>query len=66
MGRRAGDKVMETDWDLINYLLEEVYVALVPGTPFGAPGFARLSYATSMEQIEKGVGRMAEAFGRLE
>ncbi|MEC8023066.1 MAG: pyridoxal phosphate-dependent aminotransferase [Myxococcota bacterium] len=65
LGRRLGGTVMQTDWDLINYLLEEAHVALVPGTPFGAPGFARLSYATSMEQIEKGVGRMADAFGRL-
>ena len=65
LGRRFGEKVMESDWDLINYLLEEAHVALVPGTPFGAPGFARLSYATSMAQIEKGVGRMAEAFAKL-
>ncbi len=66
LGRRFGSKVMETDWDLINYLLDEALVALVPGTPFGAPGFARLSYATSMDNINAGMDRMQAAFARLE
>ena len=51
---------------LIDYLLDEAKVALVPGTPFGAPGFARLSYATSMENIEKGLARVSKAIGQLE
>ena len=65
LGRRYGDKVMATDWDLIDYFLAEAQVALVPGTPFGAPGFARLSYATSMANIEKGLSRMETAISRL-
>jgi aspartate aminotransferase len=65
LGRKFGDKVMSSDWDLIDYLLEEAGVALVPGTPFGAPGFARLSYAISKEQIVKGMDRMERAFGAL-
>lgn len=66
LGRRFGSKVIDTDWALIDYLLDEAKVALVPGTPFGAPGFARLSYATSMENIEKGLARVSAAIGRLE
>ena len=39
-------------------LLEEAHVGVVPGTDFEAPGFARLSYACSMEQIEKALDRI--------
>lgn len=39
-------------------LLEEANVGVVPGTDFEAPGFARLSYACSMEQIETALGRI--------
>ena len=39
-------------------LLEEAHVGVVPGTDFDAPGFARLSYACSMEQIEKALDRI--------
>ena len=65
LGRSFQGKVMATDWDLIDYFLSEAQVALVPGTPFGAPGFARLSYATSMANIEKGLSRLETAIGRL-
>ena len=39
-------------------LLEQASVAVVPGSPFGAPDNVRLSFATSMEQIEKGLDRL--------
>jgi aspartate aminotransferase len=39
-------------------LLERAHVAVVPGTDFGAPGFARLSYATGMEQIRSALERI--------
>jgi aspartate aminotransferase len=45
-------------------LLERESVALVPGEAFGAPGYLRISYATSMERIEEGLRRMARYFGR--
>jgi len=54
-----------TDVDLCTYLLDEARVAAVPGSGFGAPGHVRLSYATSMEAIEAGIERMAEAFSKL-
>ena len=65
LGRKAGDVVLESDWDLTNYLLEKASVAIVPGTPFGAPGFARLSYASSMESINEGLNRMEKALDQL-
>lgn len=39
-------------------LLEEEHVAVVPGSGFGAPDYIRISYATSMEQLEKGLARI--------
>jgi aspartate aminotransferase len=49
-----------TDSKLIDLLLEKHLVAAVPGSAFGAPGYMRLSFATSMEQIDKGCDRIAE------
>ena len=46
-------------------LLEEELVAVVPGEGFGAPGYIRLSYATSDEILEKGLERMANFCGKL-
>jgi len=47
------------------YLLDEARVAVVPGGAFGADGFIRISYATSMERIKEGVERMSRAVARL-
>ena len=60
----GGDKIA-SDLELCTYLLEEGKVALVPGSAFGAPGFARLSYACGLPQIEQGIARMATALGKL-
>src|SRR5271170_2854032 len=43
--------------DFCAQLLEQQNVAAVPGTAFGAPDYIRISYATSMENIEKGLDR---------
>jgi len=50
---------IEDDLQLAEYLIEEVGVALVPGSAFGSPGFMRLSFATSMENLEEAIGRIA-------
>jgi aspartate aminotransferase len=54
-----------TDVEVSTYLLEKGRVATVPGTAFGAPGYIRLSYATSMRNVEEGLKRVAEAFAAL-
>jgi aspartate aminotransferase len=56
--RRLG---IANDLALAEYLLDKAGLAVVPGSPFGAPGFIRLSFATSMENIEKGLARLAKA-----
>lgn len=47
-------------------LLEDFLVAAVPGVEFGKEGYLRLSFATSMENIQKGVERIGKAVGSLE
>ena len=47
-----------------NKLLEEVHVAVVPGEPFGDDRCVRLSFATSMAEIEKGLDRIAKFLDR--
>jgi aspartate aminotransferase len=51
---------------MADYLLDEYKIAAVPGIAFGADRFIRFSFATSMEVIEDGMKRFAEALGRLE
>jgi len=46
------------DIEMAAYLLEHAGVALVPGSAFGAPGFMRLSYATSMEILDDALNRL--------
>lgn len=47
---------------LAKQLLERAHVAVVTGDAFGAPGFLRFSYATSMERIEEGLRRLERFF----
>jgi aspartate aminotransferase len=57
---------LASDESVAEWLLEEAHVATVPGTPFGAPGYLRFSYASSEEDIEEGIAaiRNAVAAGR--
>ncbi len=55
-----GKRLQDGD-DFATYLLEAAQVAVVPGSGFGAPEYVRLSYATSLSTIERGVARIAEA-----
>jgi aspartate aminotransferase len=58
-------KVIDGDPALCEYFIAEAKVAVVPGSAFYAPGYVRLSYATSQANIEKGLGRIGEALARL-
>jgi aspartate aminotransferase len=49
---------VKTDVELGEFLLEKAKVAVVPGSAFGAPGFMRISFATSMENLEKAMERL--------
>jgi aspartate aminotransferase len=66
VGRKTPEgKVIADDAQLCEYLIESARVAVVPGSAFGAPGYVRLSYATSMKNVEQGVSRIAAALPRL-
>jgi aspartate aminotransferase len=62
---RWKDRVLKTANDLAEYFLEEARIAVVAGDAFGAPGHLRISYATALPLIEKGMDRMAEAISKL-
>jgi len=49
------------DLELAEYLIEKASVALVPGSAFGSPGFARISIATSMENLSNALDRIEKA-----
>ncbi|MEK8022496.1 MAG: aminotransferase class I/II-fold pyridoxal phosphate-dependent enzyme, partial [Candidatus Hydrogenedentota bacterium] len=59
-GEHGGVNIRSSE-ELTNYLLEKAHVAVVHGEAFGAPGFLRLSYATSIENIREGVKRIKAA-----
>ncbi len=66
IGKKSQEgSILDDDVQLCDWLLEVGKVAVVPGSGFGAPGFVRLSYATSMANIQDGVGRLAKALGTL-
>ena len=48
---------LESDIQLTDFFLEKAHIAVVPGSAFGAPGYFRLSFATSLDQIKVGVER---------
>jgi len=52
--------------ELATMLLEKARVALVGGDAFGAPGYLRISYATSLDRIEEGLRRLDRFFSRAE
>ena len=56
---------INNDIELAEYLLEEGKVAVVPGSAFGAEGYIRMSYATSMDNIKEGVKRIKETLKKL-
>ncbi len=60
---RAGGP--KTGDDLATYLIETAHVAVVGGTDFGYPEHIRISYATSMQHLERGLERIAAALKKL-
>lgn len=64
-GKSFGDRKINDASDLAMYLLEEGHVATVAGDAFALPGYIRLSYATSDENIRQAIARISEALSRL-
>ena len=64
-GKRNGDTVINDAGDLALYLLDEAHVASVSGDAFCAPGYLRMSYATSDDNLRKAAARIKEAIAKL-
>jgi aspartate aminotransferase len=65
LGKRAGTKLLASDVDVAEWLLEDAKVALMPGSAFGGPGYVRISYAAGLEDLREAVRRIAAAVTRL-
>ncbi|MCD6040231.1 MAG: Aspartate aminotransferase [Gammaproteobacteria bacterium] len=56
---------INNDLELADYLLQQAEVAVVPGSAFGAAGYIRISYATSMKNLEEAMKRIKTALGKI-
>jgi aspartate aminotransferase len=59
------DERVTTSAEFAKLLLDEARVVVTAGSAFGMEGYIRISYANSMEMIQKGVGRIADAAAQL-
>ena len=66
IGEKGNGKKLGSPCDIADYLLEEAKVAVVPGEDFGSNAHIRISYATSLENIEEGCRRMRDAFTKIQ
>ncbi|MDR1122832.1 MAG: pyridoxal phosphate-dependent aminotransferase [Endomicrobium sp.] len=64
LGKTFDGKTINTDLEFADYLLNCAKVAVVPGMAFGAEGYIRLSYATSIENIKLGMDRFETALNK--
>jgi len=64
-GKKDGDELIENADDLCMYLLNKAHVSAVTGKAFGEPNCIRISFANSMENIEKGFAKIKAALGKL-
>ncbi|MDD2960559.1 MAG: pyridoxal phosphate-dependent aminotransferase [Muribaculaceae bacterium] len=64
-GKKHGDTTISNSNDLALYLLSEAHVATVDGEAFCAPGYIRLSYATSDDNIREALKRIKNALSKL-
>jgi aspartate aminotransferase len=63
LGREIAGRTPQTSLELCDLLLEEAKVAIVPGEAFGAPGYARLSFALHDDALVEGVERITKLLG---
>jgi len=64
LGREMAGRTPTTTLELCELLLDEARVAIVPGEAFGAPGYARLSFALADDAMVEGVERIAKYLTR--
>jgi aspartate aminotransferase len=64
-GRSFNGTLIKDDRDFCKYILDKAHVALAPGSAFEAPENIRLAYATSMQNLEKGLDWIEKALSQL-
>ena len=62
LGKEINGRVANTSSELADLILDEALVAVVPGEAFGTPGYIRLSYAVSDEDLVEGISRLQALF----
>lgn len=65
-GKTFKGKILNAPCDVADFLLEQAKAAVVPGEDFGSKEHVRFSYATSLEEIEKGCARIRAAVASLD
>ena len=65
IGRSVGNRHIGSSADLTTYLLDEHHLALVQGEAFGAPGYVRISYAASREELMDAMDRLERGLNAL-
>jgi aspartate aminotransferase len=65
LGKKFGDRTINTPGDLCLFLLEDARVSLVGGEDFGAPDCLRLSYAASEENLKEAIARIKVSLAKL-
>jgi len=65
VGKRFNGTILKDDMDICQFFLTEEQLVMVPGSPFGAKNYLRLSYACSMKDLEKAVKRLKSGFRKL-
>jgi aspartate aminotransferase len=63
VGTEVDGRVVSSSLELVEVILDRAKVAIVPGEAFGAPGYARLSFALGDDDLAEGIGRIADLLG---
>ena len=66
MGKRIGGRQIQGSVELAEMLLEYAQIAVVPGAPFGAEGYVRLSYAAADDRLREAMRRLKAFLGELD
>ena len=65
IGRKVGDRVISSDAELCDYLLEEYHVAAMPGSAYYQENHIRISYSLPMETLSRAMDKLEEGIGAL-
>ncbi len=64
LGRELAGRTPTTTAELAEIILDEAKVAIVPGEAFGAPGYARLSFALGDDDLVEGLDRIGDLLAK--